>query len=544
MISGYLGPSASSVLSDKHFLHTWEALFQQCSWATVFQSHRYVLCWYELYKTTYTPLIVVEKSGDRVSGIFPLAISPDGEIVVAGHHQAEYQAWISADEQRATFFIDAVRWIRAQYPGKKISLKYLPHSLRVDDLMNHHYLKNISFWKAYPQPVIRVNEEVLNAELKKKNRKEKINRLNRMGVLKFERINSLSEFQNSLDGLIEQYDFRQGALYGTEFFVLDKLKRDFMIRLFQDDLLHVTFLKLDDEIIASNAGVHGRGVVYLQGFNTHMPTYSKYSPGILSFLMVGVQMCKEGFEEFDLTPGELEGYKADLATHFYEAHELVISNFVEVAKRKLITSLKSTIKKNLSDDRKDKWQRLANKIKATVKGTKSPGSLTSAASQPGTMIHEPHEGALQFSIKKGNIDFSKKNSAAWIEKNSLKHLLFFQDHPSGLSKQEFLFDAMKRLEFGQHVFTLAEGSKLIACLWHIPIGAKVDYPTISKAESSSVFLLVYSAGNYDLRGLVTESIKRIFTEEKELEVLVVRVNQEGPSVDSLIDSAVITYTVG
>jgi CelD/BcsL family acetyltransferase involved in cellulose biosynthesis len=346
MTVGYLGESVMSVLSREIIRNEWEGLYQNCKWATPFQSFKYVQAWYELYQYASTPLLIIETKYDKLSGVLPLTITSRGEIVGAGHKQAEYQSWLSSDENKVSFFVDAIKWIRAELPNKRIHFTYLPHQIPFEELRGQSFLKGISYWKTCAQPVIAIDPEFLDNELKKKNRKEKINRLKRLGTLTFDKIETIGDFKSCIDELIVQYDFRQGASYGYEFFSIDKMKKDFMIRLFQDGQLHVTRLKLNDEIIASNAGVQGKGVVYLQGFNTHSPTYAKYSPGILLFLMLGIQMSKEGLQEFDLTPGEAEGYKADLATSQYYAYELIITSRYERSKLVAIHQSKNFIKKH------------------------------------------------------------------------------------------------------------------------------------------------------------------------------------------------------
>jgi len=52
------------------------------------------------------------------------------------------------------------------------------------------------------------------------------------------------------------------------------------------------------------------------------------------------------------------------------------------------------------------------------------------------------------------------------QKNNLAHLLEFNsDDKAGLSRWQFLSDAMYRLEKGQHCFTWIENDRLRCCIW-------------------------------------------------------------------------------
>jgi hypothetical protein len=62
----------------------------------------------------------------------------------------------------------------------------------------------------------------------------------------------LKFFSSIFDELTAQYDFRKAAMYNKAPFRKDPLKKKFLLALFEQQILHVTVLKLNDEIIASN----------------------------------------------------------------------------------------------------------------------------------------------------------------------------------------------------------------------------------------------------------------------------------------------------
>jgi CelD/BcsL family acetyltransferase involved in cellulose biosynthesis len=530
----YKGPAALAVMDETELRQQWNNLYQQCTWATVFQSPSYASIWYNLYQQ-YTPLIIVEFSDNQLVGVFPLALSPSGKLVAAGDSQAEYHGWLATPEFQKTFFIAAVQLLQREFANHPLHLKYLHHLVPIRAVLEDPAIKNISSWRVHQQPVMKIDEVWLNTELKKKNRKEKINRLKRLGNLSFEKVDSSDRFIAILDELIIQSDFRKGAMYGEEFFALDKNKKTFMIQLFQQGLLHVTVLKLNEEFIAANAGVYDKGVVFLQGLSSHSPFHAKYSPGIIRFLMLGLQMHQEGLNEFDLTPGGTDGYKTDLATNVYETHELVIATRAQVNKLETINKSKALIKKvlpngiggmtKLGDIRQAKHN-LKKKTNALLKfGLAEYTRKKNWQDEPLKnvnvhVISRPQENASKISVSK----------------NSLSQLLQFDETASVATRREFLSNTMKRLEFGHQVYTFVADGKLSACLWLVPKDSKIELPTVGKAEFTYCFPTILRVGTQPaLQSFFTACVEDIFQHEVTLEKLTFKIGSGYFRADQLLN---------
>jgi CelD/BcsL family acetyltransferase involved in cellulose biosynthesis len=539
----YAGASALDAMHEPRLKLQWDELYEGCAWATAFQNWKYVSCWYSRYQTKYTPLIVIKFIDNQLVGILPLALAPNRKIVAAGHDQAEYQGWLSTQAAQTSFLLDAIQLLQKEYSGCEIHLKYLHHQVPVQNLMTDESLKSRAFWKSHQQPVMKINAEWLAVELKKKNRKEKINRLKRLGDLKFEKVESYQVFAAVLDGLIIQCDFRKGAMYGEEFFALDKFKKDFMLQLFQAGMLHVTLLKLNDEIIAANAGVQGKGIVFLQGLNSHSPFYSKYSPGILRFLMLGQQMHTENFTEFDLTPGGVDGYKTDLATDFYEAHEFTLSSGTKATKTGIINKSKALLKKSLPNNMGDLKMDDLRKVKKDLK-QKFSGLLKfgfSEYSHKKDWLEEPQKNIIAYSIER--LELASSNEIQ-INHNNLKDLLLFDERESVITRRQFLSDTMKRLEFGHQVYTFTSNGKLTACLWYVPKDAKIEHPTITKAEVPSSFPTIQIGGvSVELKQFFTAGIRNIFERDGTLSTLIFKINKGKISLNDLLDENLKTQMV-
>ncbi|QDH80090.1 GNAT family N-acetyltransferase [Echinicola soli] len=439
------------------FIGCWNQLVKDCPWATVFQQKEFVLTWYELF-SDQTPFMITDWNGDSMTGLFSL-IEKDGQLSYPGNNLAEYQVWISTPESNTSFIKEALELIQKEYT---LSLKYIPSGTPLDWVSSNGQLKNSIFLKEYPQPVMQCDEEHLEKELRKKNKKEKINRLKRQGELSFERVISTNDFNTILPNLVEQNEFRKGAIYGKLAFLEDPRRVDFLSRVFEKKLLHASILKLDNKIIASNVGFITSETVHLQGLNTHSPFYAKYSPGILHFLMLGIHLKKENYRYFDLTPGGADGYKSNLATSYYTAHEMQMDSVYATKKNKVKDALKRKAKTLIGKHSK-KASVLSNLFSTPSMGI---GSINPGGTN--TEIYLNIKGH-QFSVNADKSSLVKAIPPITYKKNDIADLLNF---PLSTKRTDFLSDAMYRIENGQVFYAITGGDQLFATLWYIPTGTK------------------------------------------------------------------------
>jgi CelD/BcsL family acetyltransferase involved in cellulose biosynthesis len=464
----FLKEDADQLFKDEKFLNSWDQLKEICPWSTVFQGKDFVLTWYSFYKE-YIPIVLTDWNGKYLTGIFTLTLDKKGNITAAGTNQAEYQVWLSSTADSDEILEKSIDLLKKHFPESTLSLKYLPPKTPIQQFQSGTKWKQHLYIKSYTQPLMASNETLLTSELKKKNKKEKINRLRRKGNLKFEIIGHLEDFIVIVDKLILQSDFRKGAMYDKLAFQQESQRKDFLIKLFELGLLHVSILKLDEEIIASNAGIIGFEMVHLQGINSHSPFYSKYSPGILHFLMLGIELKNTGKKYFDLTPGGAKGYKEMLATTFQEAYELKVyskmGNFIATKRE----ALKNKIKNHLEE-----FPEYQNKISSMAHYIQAIRKKSSLFFKKGTNIfnfeglnkvfsNHPKEFIQLDPVKWGNPskDFG-------VQQNNLADLMIFDDSEEIISRWEFLYDCMKRIEMGHHFYSLISENSLRAVLWYIP----------------------------------------------------------------------------
>ncbi len=462
------------------FLAAWDDLFQSCPWATVFQSRDFILTWFDCFKD-YQPTIITDWDGQTMKGLWVLTESK-GSFTGPGLDLAEYQVWLSTPEFEMTFVENALTAFVKVFPNKAIYMKYIPGSTPREVFGSSRFLKERTVWRQYFQPLMVVDKEALENELKKKNRKEKINRLNRLGELRFSNIGDPAHFKSLIDEMALQSDFRKGALYNKTFFSDEPQRKAFLLRLFELGHVHVTTLAVGDILIASNAGIMGRDIVHLQGINSHSPFYSKHSPGILHFLMLGIALSDAHIPIFDLTPGGADGYKAVLANRQDTAYEWRFGSKPYALRVRILESVKRKIKSYLTKnslwgldwqeilENTHIWKVKLKTIKNTLTLSKKRFSINFLASKAAE-VRLPAWDTMK--------TFSDRYPAAIgdgadlrIQKNRIADLFLWQETESRISKASLFLDCLNRIEFGQQMFTMTESSKLIGIAWHIPPEAK------------------------------------------------------------------------
>jgi CelD/BcsL family acetyltransferase involved in cellulose biosynthesis len=458
-----MGPPVLKLLEDASFLKEWNNLYAACPWATVFQSPSFVVTWYNLYRS-HLPILIKTETDGKLTGLLTLAKDKKGLITGAGTNQAEYQVWLTSDETDETFITTSLAKLYRFFPANRIQLKYIPANVPLHFAQKDPYWNKRCFLKTSPQPVMVINDEHFTSELKKKNRREKINRLKRLGNLKFERITDYNEFSEIFDELALQSDFRKGAMYNKIAFKTDPCRKTFLLSLFEKNLIHATLLRIDDKIIAANVSIATNRQVHLSGINSFAAALARHSPGIIHFLMLGKLLAEEGAELFDLTPGA-DGYKDILATDHSVAYTLTVGTKNHKTFNLLQSGLNTWFKKTAS---------MAGIKPEALKKAKKNFTLFKNKS-----IHVARQGVLQSSTYLiDKLKSNKKISKCWavqkdnaasgvfsLQYDDLKDLLNFDDREIRYSQQEFLSDAMRRFEEGAHCYTWTDNGLLLGCAW-------------------------------------------------------------------------------
>ncbi|HEY4652171.1 MAG TPA: GNAT family N-acetyltransferase [Pontibacter sp.] len=463
------GGAAFQLLSDTDFQSRWDKLYESCPWGTVFQRREFVSQWYQVYQSEFLPIIVTSTSQGSLVGLLTMALNLSGvvpaklecsrgNIIGAGHYEAEYQVWLAETSGSDLFVVQALQEISRQFPKCNVHFRFLPAATPMQWVKQNRLRRDVIV-QELKRPLMDLKNPELAKAFRKAEFRNKLNRLKRLGELQFLHIKDADTFSNILQDATIQFDFRQGAMFNKNQFRESPLKSIFLKAMFEQDLLHVTALKVNEDVLSVIMAVVGNGWVHLGGINVHTPFHAKYySPGFVHFLMLGQFLAEEGVAIFDLTPGG-DAYKERLATRHDYVYELIIpGNAGYTIKRRLKKvfhdqlirfgirpmSAELTLKKGM--------YLLKNKVKR-LKNFDSEELATIMSQSGKTNVYEL--SLLQIS----------SGTPLAVRQNNLNDLLNYEQGGSWLTRWEFLEQAMRRYETGEQSYSWSEQGRLLGCVW-------------------------------------------------------------------------------
>ena len=338
------GEKARARLQDPLFRSQYQQLFLACSWATAFQDIGFIDTWFAVYGERYTPVVVSAHDGDVLTGVLVLARSQQGGLTVAGAHQAEYQGWLSRDDE---FIVQALLAVRERFPEQDVTFRFLPPGIPTSAVDAHAQLARAVRWETFPHAFIDTQTPAVKNWFRSK-KKHKVNSLNRIAPLRFERIETRARLAEELERMALSCDLRQGLANGIVPFTDDPRKGAFHLALFDKPGLDVATLSVGDELIAFNLGMRSRDRVHLGVFaQTVWHRYAKYSPGELLVMMLAQALAAQDVPLLDLTPGG-DGYKAALATRTESARALrVYARASQCTRAKVMVFVRGQVKQVL-----------------------------------------------------------------------------------------------------------------------------------------------------------------------------------------------------
>lgn len=472
----YIGEEVISLLTEKKFQQDWDDLYEKCSWATVFQSRAFISSWYLLYQNVYPPILVISTFDNQLTGI--VALTKKGKMIRnAAIEQAEYFSWLSLESNKEELIQQALLKVKIQFPKHNFYFEYVSETAPLDWIKSD-YWKKICVLKPFKRPLIKIDTDWTNYKLKKRNRRNEINQLKRMGDFSFQKITTFEQFSSVIDEMILLFDFRKAAVYNRTYFQNDPHRRQFLLDLFQQNLLHVTLLKLNEEIIAAAVNTIEGKVLYSKGINTHASSYSKFSPGTLNLLLLSKLLAEEGYETLDLTPGG-EFYKDEFATHYGHVYTLYIGSAIGKVTSNLGTGLSQLIKKNIGNFaskiglqysqlkmyRKRKVLFFLDKLKTIRKQKPSILIKSVVGSLSNLITRAVVSSKVRRYISQLNASPIDSTQFEYLQKNRLQDLLAFEPNGTLKSRWQFMRDAMQRLEQGETVYTWCEQNRLMGCVW-------------------------------------------------------------------------------
>jgi len=485
---------AASLLADPHFRDEWQDLHRQCPWATVFQDVPYLTRWYQLYSTQYEPVVVVGRDGHgALAGLLCLGLErQSAELIIAGTPHSEYSGWLAGPEYNDQYIESAMDRLAEQFPAGKLGFGFLPPGTPLGWLAPGRRWRRPCDLQSLSRPIMAVGDgSKIRETLQKKSNKQHITKLKKLGHLEFERVSRFEEIANDFDEMIAFHDFRWGAMYGIMPFREDPSKKAFFRSLYEvPDLLYTTVWRLDGKVFSARVDFMYREWVSF-GFGAHSPFLAKRSPGSMHLYVLGLLLASEGIPQLDLTAGG-DSYKERFATHHDEVHRLVV--FFSAAERlraRAKAAARRTAKRILgyASITPNQVRKTIDNIKTiTKKMSTSPRSLLPAGSRE-------HDRVI-YHLDRASI-VGDLSDQPIVRRDVLADLLVYErDNAQAPSRQEFLRNAMERIERGDHFYTCVEDGSLIAHIWLTRLSG-------SAGEDQEELALGFPAGSVLLDGFAT-----------------------------------------
>ncbi len=495
------GAAADRLLADVLFCAEWTALCDRCPWSTPFQAPGYARTWYAVYRNQWEPLLALsrDRSG-RLNGLLPLALSPGGrELVVAGAHQAEYQTWVAAPEIGDTFIWQAIQSLRREAPKTTLGFRYLPPGSPLGWL-NEPQAKRTCLLRTHKRPLMAFGDgNALRESLNKRSNKSRLKRFGKVGKVEFKQLTDPTQLESMIDEVTLYHDARRLAVNGTTPFLNDPLKQSFHIEMMKvPGLLHVTALTCGGRMASLHINTIGRGHVQLS-LITHNSLLAEHSPGKLHVLLLGKMLLEQGYEWIDLTPGG-DPYKERFASAWDEVYTLtVFGGAMEMRSAAVVETVQGHAKQALT-----RW----NVRPAYAK------VMAAKLLQPSSVLHVTKQwlcAAQEARIYSHAADMNGWGGAdKRIRCDAIDDLMRYQPQRGGTTRHEFLSDAMRRIEDGQHCYTYAEGGRLLHIAWFAAEPSKelacIALPGFELPEKCGLITDCYTFPHARRRGLGSASL--------------------------------------
>ena len=464
------GSEAHALLKDPAFLRQWEALEQLCPWSTVFQSVAFATTWYDIYQGSYDPVLVFVRDEGGLHGLFLLARSPlQKDLVHVGGLHAEYQAWLAVPDRSNAFVAGAAAALR-KLGARSLRLHFAAPKLPLDDLValsgsavRVHVELHRRGWMAVDE------NGTATASLRKKGNRSKLMRLGRQGEVSLIQLQSSDELRKVIDRIAEFCDLRQGAINDSTPFQSDPLKRAFYLAMMdQPGLLHATVLLAGRTLVAAHLGPIDGGCVSL-GLITHSPFAASHSPAKLLMLMLAERLGRQGYAEFDLTPGG--AYKLRFATREDAVPSLEFffspSSYRRRRLRSRVASMAMLASGAAGIDSRSVVKRLRKNTTVVLSVAKGPHRAGSAAVRRASKWARD-AGEFRIYRMTSDVASSLEMPNTMLRVNAISELLQYAPASSNDARRSrFLGEALRRLKSGQIAFTYAEGGLLLHHSWLI-----------------------------------------------------------------------------
>jgi len=536
--------AADALLADAGFCAAWDALAEQCPWATPLQSPGFARCWYSVYRGRFAPLLVISRdSTGALQGLLPLAVSVDTrQFVHVGAHQAEYQCWLALPAASGQFIWQAIQLLRREAPRSSLCFRYLPPGTPVDWL-DDPTAQRTCLLRTYPRPRMLLDGKEIDESLKKRGNKCRLRKLRRLGEIAFSRVEDPAKFESKLDQFALFYDARRLAMNGLSPFASDPLKRPFHVEMMKvPGLAHASVLTCGDRVTSFHFNLCGRRHLQLNLF-AHDPILGACSPGKLHILYLAQALIAQGgFDWIDLTPGG-EAYKERFANAWDEAHTLTVF-------RSPLEKRAAAVRESMQDRAKTaivRWNVQPSQVKAKLLKYTRMGPVALVKSALGLLSPAREAYIYWRNIAEGTAAATLA-APNQIRRDAIDDLMKYVPDDDGPTRPEFLSEAFRRIEDGQRVYTYAEDGRLLHCAWFAPEPEKElageTLPGFELPPHSGLIVDCYTFPGARRRGLGAASLAAILSDasrEKDLNRAYIAVPSESTCARRLVERAGFTY---
>jgi len=466
-IDVFVGSEANSWIRDQPVREKWKELYIRCPWGTVFQSEEFVLPWYDAYYSQYTPVIAAGTgTNGQLAGLLTMGRSnQSGELSIAGGGQAEYQTWLADPRDGNSFVTSALQKLNELFPRNTLRFLFIPPSTPLEWVSSERWAQT-SELRHFPRPLMSTKDGAgFRKSLQKKSNKSRLNRLSRTGEVHLQRISCPQELEAIFDQVISYGSFRHAAIHGVRPRP-DPLKKPFYLAMMaMSRILHVTVLRIADEIVSAHFGVYNKDQVLL-GILAHSPSFARHSPSKLHMLMLGEELAQEGISAFDLTPGG--DYKDRFATHYDSTHVLTVfcnrtQRFKHSVNRTLVAGAKYALQAgNITPEQ----------AKDALAQAKHKWTHTKVSSLPPKVFNVARRwmsNTREMRIYAYDVNRARQLRVSQVmNRDCLADLMAYQPAEAWqLRFSAFLRRVLAGLENGNHVYTRVEDGRLVHYGWLI-----------------------------------------------------------------------------
>jgi hypothetical protein len=462
------GKDCFLAIENNNFIESWKDLAETSQYFTLTQEYNFVYSWYKSYREKFNPIMVIGyNKKEEIIGIIPLAINIEsGELSYAGDNQSEYNNFISTPEYEEEFIVESLISIKNTLDINNWSWDWMPSNSYKSWFKSKRLEKEGIYidLSKFESPVYKLSDTVRIEKIKRnKSIKSKNNRLNRKGALVMERITDVKRAEQLIERIIKQSSFRNFALYNKMPFVRDAFRKDWYLKriAMPNNNEHFTVLWQGDYLLACNFGSCTNDTVIIGTF-TYDPLQGGNSPGRIFIIKLIEYITNEGYKYLDLTPGG-DNYKESLCNdHKTLIKPIICFSKSDLVKLRLIKSSKKKAKEIISSKIKN---RDINRDIVNIKSMFEK-SLLSVIKRRIVNINE--NTMLIYKTKKISI----KNNISKININKYEDLFLYKNTNGYLTKKEVIFDALKKFERGDVLYTMALENTLISFIWIARSGKK------------------------------------------------------------------------